>query len=102
VLTASALGLPINGSPGAPALAERAVRVDIGRVYHTHVLEAGSLQAAAALQDHFETAAEAAGSAHNFPFRAERHPCPAASADVSCVRRAEPRIASDPVVAPRH
>ncbi|HLW47445.1 MAG TPA: hypothetical protein VKW09_06715 [bacterium] len=63
VLTASALGLPINGSPGVPAVAERAVRVDVGRVYHTHVLEAAVPQAAAALQDRFETAAEAAGTA---------------------------------------
>ena len=61
VLTASALGLPINGSPGVPDLAARAVRVNVGRVYHIHVLEAGAAKAAAALQDRFETAAEVAG-----------------------------------------
>jgi len=62
VLTASALGLPINGSPGAPGLVERAVRVDVGRVYHVHVLEAAATKVAEALQDRFETAAEAAGT----------------------------------------
>ena len=62
VLTASALGLPINDSPGVPGLAERAVRVDVGRVYHVHVLQAGATKAAAALQDRFETVAEVAGT----------------------------------------
>jgi hypothetical protein len=62
VLTASALGLPINGSPGVPGLAERAVRVDVGRVYHIHVLQAGAAKVAAVLQDRVETAAEAAGT----------------------------------------
>ncbi|HLY23748.1 MAG TPA: hypothetical protein VKT83_14890 [bacterium] len=62
VLTASALGLPINGSPGLPELAERAVRIDVGRVYHIHVLEVGAPKAAAVLQDRVETAAEAAGT----------------------------------------
>jgi hypothetical protein len=66
VLTASALGLPINGSAGVPGLAG-AVRVDVGRVYHTRVLEAATSRAAAALQDRFETAAEAAGSALKTP-----------------------------------
>ena len=65
VLTASAIGLPINGSPGLPELAARAVRVDVGRVYHIHVLEAGAARAAAALQDRFETAAEVAGTPAN-------------------------------------
>ncbi len=65
VLTASAIGLPINGSPGLPELAARAVRVDVGRVYHIHVLEAGAATAAAALQDRFETAAEGAGTPAN-------------------------------------
>lgn len=63
VLTASALGLSINGSPGVPAIADHAVRVDVGRVYHTRVLEAAAPRAAAELQDRFETAAEATGSA---------------------------------------
>ena len=67
VLTASALGLPINGSPGVPDLAARAVRVDVGRIYHIHVLEAGAVRVAAALQDHFETAAEVAGTPANSP-----------------------------------
>ncbi|HEV2283538.1 MAG TPA: hypothetical protein VGX75_14235 [bacterium] len=62
VLTASALGVPINGSPGLPELAERAVRIDVGRVYHIHVLEVGAPKAAAALQDRVETAAEVAGT----------------------------------------
>ena len=65
VLTASALGLPINGSPGVAGLAERAVRIDVGRVYHIHVLEAGAGKAAAALQDRVETAAEVAGTPQN-------------------------------------
>ena len=67
VLTASALGLPINGSPGVPGLAERAVRVDVGRVYHIHVLQVGATKAAAALQDRVETAAEAAGTPRTAP-----------------------------------
>lgn len=67
VLTASALGLPINGSPGVPDLAARAARVDVGRVYHIHVLEAGAAKAAAALQDRFEAPAEVAGTPANTP-----------------------------------
>jgi hypothetical protein len=59
VLTASALGLPINGSAGVPGLCGE--RVDIGRVYHTAVLRQAASQAAAALQDRFENAAEVAG-----------------------------------------
>ena len=60
VLTASALGLPINGSAGVPGLCDHPV--DVGRVYHTRVLEAGAAQMAAALQDRVETAAETAGT----------------------------------------
>ncbi|HEV2357504.1 MAG TPA: hypothetical protein VGZ23_07840 [bacterium] len=68
VLTASALGFPINGSPAVPALAGRGVmRVDLGRVYHTHVLQAAAVRAAAALQDRFESAAEVAGTAPRAP-----------------------------------
>lgn len=60
VLTDSALGRSINGSPGVPDLIERAVGVDVGRVYHVSVLDAGVAKAAAALQDRFETAADVA------------------------------------------
>ena len=68
VLAASALGYPINGSAGVPALAGRAAtRIDLGPVYHTHVLEAGAVRTAAALQDRFETAAQAAGAAPRAP-----------------------------------
>jgi hypothetical protein len=66
VLTASALGLSINGSPGVPSL-ERAVRVDVGRIYHVRVLEAGAAGAASALQDRFETAAQVAGPRQKVP-----------------------------------
>ncbi|HKX18508.1 MAG TPA: hypothetical protein VJT33_10905 [bacterium] len=69
VLTASALGLPINGSLGVPDLAVRAERVDVGRVYHIHVLEAAAARAAAALQDRFETPAEVAGTPAGSPER---------------------------------
>jgi hypothetical protein len=65
ILAASALGLSINGSPGVPALADRAVRVEVGRVYHTRVLETGAAQVAAALQDRFETVEQAAAPAQH-------------------------------------
>jgi len=41
VLTASAEGLPIHGNGGVPTLRDRVVcQIDVGAVYHTHVLEA--------------------------------------------------------------
>jgi len=59
VLTASALGLPIDGSAGVPGLCDE--RVDVGRVYHTFVLRQAAAQTAAALQDRYESPAEVAG-----------------------------------------
>lgn len=68
VLTASALGLPINASAGVPGLADHAVQsVDLGRIYHTRLLQVAAAPIAAALQDRFETAAEAAGIPQSTP-----------------------------------
>ncbi|MHB8731843.1 MAG: esterase/lipase family protein [bacterium] len=54
VLAASAQGLPILGGIGVPALAERAVlRVDLGPVYHTRLLDAAAGRIAGALLDRF-------------------------------------------------
>jgi hypothetical protein len=54
VLAASAQGLPINGAPGVPGLAERAVlRIDVGPVYHTRVLDAGAAAIGRGLVDRF-------------------------------------------------
>lgn len=54
VLASSAQGLPINGGPGVPGLADRAVlRVDLGSVYHTSLLKAGANRIADALLDRF-------------------------------------------------
>jgi hypothetical protein len=58
ILAASAQGLPIQGGEGVPALAERAVlRVDLGSVYHTQLLDAGAGRIAGALLDRFENRA---------------------------------------------
>lgn len=54
VLAASAQGLPIHGSGGVPALVERTVlTVDLGAVYHTHLLDAGADRIAGTLLDRF-------------------------------------------------
>ena len=63
VLAASAQGLPINGSAGVPALTERTVlRVDLGSVYHTHLLDAGADRIAGALLDRFLSTVDEAES----------------------------------------
>ena len=68
VLAASAQGLPINGSSGVPALAERTVlRVDLGSVYHTHLLDAGADRIAGALLDRFLSTVDEAVSAAPSP-----------------------------------
>jgi hypothetical protein len=52
VLTASALGLPINGGPGIPGLADQLVmKVDLGPVGHSSLLAAASTKIADALTD---------------------------------------------------
>ena len=54
VLAASAQGLPIGGGEGVTALMDHAaVRVDLGAVYHTGLLEAGATKIVAALLDRF-------------------------------------------------
>jgi len=54
VLADSAQGLPINGGAGVPALAERTVlRVNLGSVYHTGLLQAGADRMADALTDRY-------------------------------------------------
>ena len=54
VLAASAQGLPIRGGKGVPGLADRPVlRVDLGAVYHTRLLDAGADRIAGALLDRF-------------------------------------------------
>jgi hypothetical protein len=54
VLAASAQGLPIRGGSGVPALLDRTVlRVDLGPVYHTRLLDAGAEKVAGALLDAF-------------------------------------------------
>ena len=55
VLATSAQGLPIRGGKGVPALVDRAVlRVDLGSVYHTRLLDAGADRIAGALLDLFD------------------------------------------------
>ena len=52
VLAASALGLPINGSPGVPGLAERlALKVDLGPTHHQSLFAASGPRVADALLD---------------------------------------------------
>jgi|SRR5579864_1109674 len=52
VLAASAQGQPIGGGSGVPALMDPAViRIDLGAVYHTGLLEAGADKIARALLD---------------------------------------------------
>ena len=54
VLADSALGLPIRGGVGVPALMDRPLlRVDLGPVYHTRLLDAGAGRIADALLDRF-------------------------------------------------
>jgi hypothetical protein len=54
VLAASAQGLPIRGNAGVPALTERAVvRVDLGGVYHSGLLDAAANKVAKVLLDRF-------------------------------------------------
>jgi hypothetical protein len=56
VLAASAQGLPILGGKGVPALADRAVlRVNLGPVYHTRLLEVAAGRVAGALLDRFDS-----------------------------------------------
>lgn len=56
VLAASAQGLPIRGGDGVPALLDRPVlRVDLGSVYHTRLLEVGAGRIADTLLDRFES-----------------------------------------------
>ncbi len=55
VLAASAQGLPIHGGPGDPALAHNLVcRVDVGPVYHTHLLRAAVPRIAGMLRDRWQ------------------------------------------------
>ena len=52
VLAASVLGLPINGSPGVPGIADRLVRkVDLGPTHHQALFSAAGPQVADALLD---------------------------------------------------
>ena len=68
VLAASALGLPIHGGDGVPALSERTVlRVDLGAVYHTHLLDAGADRIAGALLDRFLSTVDEPGPAPSVP-----------------------------------
>ncbi len=61
VLAASAEGLPIHGTSGVAGLAERAVlRVNLGAVYHTQLLEAGANRIAGALLDAFRSTVDEA------------------------------------------
>lgn len=54
VLAASAQGLPIRGGKGVPVLVDRSVlRVNLGPVYHTRLLDAGAEKIARALVDRF-------------------------------------------------
>lgn len=54
ILAASAQGLPIRRGNGVPVLIDRAVlRVDLGPVYHTRLLDAGAGKIAGALLDRF-------------------------------------------------
>ncbi len=54
VLAASAQGLPIRGGKGVPGLVDHAVlRVDLGAVYHTRLLDAAADRIAGALLDRF-------------------------------------------------
>jgi len=64
VLAASAQGLPVHGSRGVPALAERAVlRADLGSVYHLSVLSAGGRRIGTALLDRFYSTVDEAAKA---------------------------------------
>lgn len=64
VLAASAQGQPVNGSGGVPVLTERTVLyVDLGAVYHTHLLDAGADRIAEALLDRFLSTVDEAESA---------------------------------------
>ena len=63
VLAESAQGLPIHGGGGVPGLADRTVlRVDLGAVYHTHLLAAGADRIAEALRDRFLSTVDEADS----------------------------------------
>lgn len=66
VLAASAEGLPIHGTGGVADLANRAVlRVNLGAVYHTQLLEAGSQRIAGALLDAFRNTVDEAPQANS-------------------------------------
>jgi hypothetical protein len=55
VLADSARGLPVHGSAGVPGLTRRVVEsVDLGSVYHLHLLAAGAERIADVLLDKFE------------------------------------------------
>ena len=75
VLSASAQGLPIHGNEGVPALAERTIlRVDLGAVYHTRLLDAGAGRIADALFDRFASTVDEAGPAPSTQEGALSHP----------------------------
>lgn len=66
VLSASALGLAIRGGAGVPALTDRdVVRVDLGAVYHSGLLEAASDKLTGALLDRFADRAAEVGAPSN-------------------------------------
>lgn len=68
VLAESAQGLPVHGSGGVPALAERTVlRVDLGAVYHSNLLYVGADRIAGALLDRFLSKVDEAAPAISSP-----------------------------------
>ena len=68
VLAESAQGLPIHGGGGVLGLADRTVlRVDLGAVYHTHLLAAGAGLIAEALRDRFLTKVDEAEAPTSSP-----------------------------------
>jgi hypothetical protein len=51
VLTASTLGLPINGGDGIPGLVERLIKVELGDIRHLSLLRAAIPKVADVLTD---------------------------------------------------
>jgi len=75
VLTASARGLSIHGGGGVPALRDRVVcEVDVGQVYHTHVIEAAIPWVKRLLRDRWNGPAQVSGTPGAAPAGT---PCPA-------------------------